>query len=295
MLKIIPPDSYDFGESPLRLVKMRRSGLGHNDRLDLLKVASEGFVAKLARHELKPGDVLAHNIALSATERTGPNRNFDGFRVQECSRWHPSFVKHARAYRNHANKNVHKSYGLVPLSHFNEKMGRIELGILYNGDKRAAERNDGLVADLEMEKLAKDEPFPTSMAVYLAFDSCSGCGNKARHRGEYCGPEKCAKYGGLRDNLGTTFADGHVLHADNPGPLKWFDISHIVGRRGADRTSFTLGRVKAAADRVKSGAELAEDWGLTTPIFRDTIAGLSGGFAKVAAELADAPDALAAP
>lgn len=284
MIKAIP-NSYDYGEPAILLIKRARYRMGANDRRELLKRASEEFVDKIARLEPKPGDVLAHNIALGSTDKFGSNRNGDGFKAAECRKNHYTFVKFARAYREHANQNPARSYGVVKLSHFNEAMHRIELAIAYNATKEAAERNGGLVAGEELEALEKDGTFPTSMATRLPYDVCSSCGNKARSRAEYCHGAMC-KHGGLRHNIGKTFADGHTLHADNPNNC-WFDISKV--KRGADRTSHTLGMVEKAASAVKSGAELAEEYGLVEPIGLPYFDGPAADYLKIAAELACRP------
>jgi hypothetical protein len=113
-------------------------------------------------------------------------------------------------------------------------------------------------------------------------DVCSGCGNKAKSRDEYCGPDLC-KYGGCRDNLAKTFEDGHTLHVDNPDPV-FFDISNVF--RPADRIAYTLGRAhyrtkhaeafeemaKAAADHQfgvekRASSSMAARLGITAPLW----------------------------
>jgi hypothetical protein len=100
------------------------------------------------------------------------------------------------------------------------------------------------------------------MACKVALDCCSGCGNKARNRSEYCDESNC-KYGGLKHNMSKVAADGHMLHADNPDP-SFFDISNVY--RPADRIAYVLGHAKAASGKVLGGAELAEMWGLYSPL-----------------------------
>jgi hypothetical protein len=194
------------------------------------------------------------------------NRNGDGFTRRTCREHHPSFTKYSRAYRNHLNKHADRSYGRVIASEFNEPMKRIELLVGYNGTEKAAEINGGLVADKELEVLNTGGDIPVSMACKVAHDTCSGCGNRARTRAEYCQGAMC-KYGGLKDNIGRTFDDGHILHADNPDPV-WFDISHV--HKPADRIAWSLGRLeKAASTGIRlvglGGAALAEEIGLTMP------------------------------
>src|SRR6185295_13738030 len=140
MVKVIPPGSWDFKDQAVQLVKLASTGLRGNDFKALVKRASFSFADKLRNVSLKPGDVPVHIIALGATEFYGPNRNGDGFKEATCRKCHDSFVKYARWYRNHANKEPDKSYGHIKFSHYNEDMHRIELLGVLNGTKEAAER-----------------------------------------------------------------------------------------------------------------------------------------------------------
>ncbi|WP_353208364.1 hypothetical protein [Sphingorhabdus sp.] len=172
---------------------------------------------------------------------------------------------------HNCNKNPAKSFGIVKASHYNEPMRRIELICALNGSKEAAERNGGLIADKEIEKLANDKDIAVSMACKIPFDKCSSCGNSAKTRAEYCDSIEHGghcKAGGLKHNIGRVMEDGHVLHADNPNP-SFFDISHVF--RPADRIAYVSGKLeKAAGVGVLSGAELAEQLGVTAPIGFDT-------------------------
>jgi hypothetical protein len=193
---------------------------------------------------------------------------------------------------HNCNKDKAKSYGLVKWSGFNDPMKRIELIVALNGSSAAADRNGGLVADKELEKLAKDKPIATSMACLVSHDVCSYCGNKAPKRDNYCvGADQGGqcKAGGLRDNIGSLVEiDGgiHHLHADNPDPT-FFDISHVY--RPADRIAYVTGLLKAAGAHVIGGAELAEVMGVTLPGELLVPAGQPAAVAtlfKLAAELA---------
>jgi hypothetical protein len=227
-------------------------------------MASE--IAKLA-HELRPDEPLVHLLAIGATEDYGSNRNGDGFRREICRQYHSTFPKLAHFYRNHQNKDKLKSYGGVKHSSFHEPMKRVELVVALNGSKEAAERNNGLFADQEMEKLAAGKDIPVSMACRVSHDICSYCGNHAPRREDYCDSVDNGghcKAGGLRDNIGALVEiDGgiHQLHADNPDP-NFFDISHVY--RPADRIAYTTGMLKAAG-HVVGGAELAEALGISVP------------------------------
>jgi hypothetical protein len=142
-------------------------------------------------------------------------------------------------------------------------MQRIELLVTLNSTDEAATRNKGLKADEEMEKLSSGNDIAVSMACRVPFDVCSGCGNQAHNRSEYCGSELC-KQGGLRTKIGVVLEDGHILHADNPSPT-FFDISKVF--RPADRIAYVMGRLEKAASAgdIMSGAQIAEEMELTAP------------------------------
>ena len=137
---------------------------------------------------------------------------------------------------------------------------------MLNATKEAAERNGGLVAATEMEKLAKGEDLATSMACRVPFDICSGCQNQARTREEYCTSGTC-KYGGCTNNLTKVAADGHILHVDNPDPT-FFDNSHVI--RPADRTAWGSTAdwlTKAAsADEFPLSSDMVEQFGIVAPM-----------------------------
>lgn len=261
MVKLIPPGSWDWGENSAQLVKVSSQGLVGDDLRQLIKRSSHVFADKVANLEVRPDESLAHLIALGSTEAWGPNRNGDGFKEATCQRYHDTFVKHARAFRHHQNKNPDKSYGVVKLSAYNDAMRRIELLVAYNNTKEAAARNGGLVADRELEKLARGEDLSVSMACTVSHDVCSGCGNRARSRSEYCDGPSC-KYGGCKTNLGKVAADGHMLHVDNPHP-RWFDISLVA--RPADRIAWGNGADYLKAASHIGGAAMAEELGVEAP------------------------------
>lgn len=293
MVKLITPDAQQFGDAVSRMIKVSSRGLRGADLGALVKRAGHQFADALRGVAFAPGEVPVHMYAIGATEAYGPNRNGDGFKVATCRKYHPTFVKYARWYRNHQNKDPKKSYGTVKLSGFNEAMKRIELVAALNGTEEAARRNGGLVADRELEKLARgDDNWGVSMACRIPFDVCSGCQKRAAHRGEYCTADTCP-YGGLAHNITKVAADGHVLHADNPDPT-FFDISDVY--RPADRIAFVLGHAKAASAEARGGAALAELAGVSCP-FGVAAAGMApaaAGRAKLAFELAEAEAGLRA-
>jgi len=263
MRKIIDTNAYDFGEEQIVEIPLSRTHnrLAGADLTQMLKSASETFINQMRDITLEPGEVPVHINAIGATERYSCNRNGDGFKEAACKKYHDTFVKHAKFYRNHKSNDPTKSYGIVKASHYNDKMRRIELIVALNGTKEAAERNGGLVADTELQKLASKQQVPTSMGCFCSHDICSGCGHKAKTRADYCDAGIC-KAGGLKKNIGQLVelnGDLHHLHADTPDPM-FNDISHVP--RQADRISYITGVLQKAAsvdDRhIICGAELAE-------------------------------------
>lgn len=264
--KIIPPGAYKYERPVAEAIKIAHDGLRGSDLRDFIKVAGYRMADALRTIKFGPGEVPIHLLAVGATEFYGPNRNGDGFDEDVCRECHPSFVKYARWYRNHQNKDPKKSYGLVKYSHYNEDMHRIELLVALNGTKEAAVRNGGLLADREMEKIARHDPnWGVSMACRVPFDVCSGCGHQSRTKAEYCTEEMC-KYGGLKNNITKVAEDGHFLHAKNPG-AKFIDMSDVW--RPADHIAYVLGCIEkaaAAGEQQLCGAELAERMGVTSSL-----------------------------
>ena len=273
MIKLITPAAYDFAEPVSQLIKLSSHGLVGEDMRQLVKRAGASVMEQFNKLAFAPGEVPVHVIALGATESTGINRNGDGFKAASCRKYHPTFVKNARWFRHHSNKRKNRSYGIFKASMYNEDMGRIELIAALNGTKEAADRNGGLVADEELEKLANNEAFDVSMAASVPLDVCSSCGHKSASRREYCDESSGCPHGGLKHNIGKVFEDGHHLHADNPDP-NWFDLSSVIKR--ADRIAMVLGRADekeealqkaAACQSIIGGAELAERAGVTLPLW----------------------------
>jgi hypothetical protein len=83
------------------LIKVARSGLRGDDFRALVKRAGHLVADAVKRLDFKPGEVGVHNISLGASEFYGPNRNGDGFKEACCRKYHKTFEKYARAYRDH--------------------------------------------------------------------------------------------------------------------------------------------------------------------------------------------------
>lgn len=254
-IKLISPGAQDFKDSPAAIIPISSRGLVGSDESNFTKRAGASAVEILRKLDLKPGEIPVHMFAIGATEFYGPNRNGDGFKEAACRDHCHTFVKYARWYRNHKNKDTKKSYGVVKAAFFNDTMKRLELIAALNGTAEAAQANGGLVADQELEKLASQtDDWGVSMAAKVPEDVCSSCGNRARTREEYCDENTCER-GGLKRNITKVARDGHILHADNPEPL-FFDISDVW--RPADRIAYVTSLVKTAnASSTIDGSTLA--------------------------------------
>ncbi len=268
IIKALASWSPAFDQPAVQIVNLSSRGLLGLDHSNFVKRASADLCRDIdaIRSQVTPHETLIHLLAIGATEDYGPNRNGDGFKRAACRQYHPTFVKYAKFYRNHANKDPSKSYGRVIKSAFNEPMKRVELLVALNNDSVAAKANNGLIADRELEKLASGKEIQVSMACRVPFDICSYCGNEAPSTAQYCDSQMC-KAGGLRENIGSLVeVDGgiHHLHADNTRPV-FFDISDVF--RGADRIARVTGMFDkvAAAGRIIKSAELARSYEITAP------------------------------
>lgn len=240
MIKTFSPNDWNFDCEVAALVKVASDGLRGHDRREFLKRASGAeniFLPHLERIKFASGEVPVHVIAVGANEAWGANRNGDIFPKKACEAYHGTFVKFAKSYRNHKNRDPLNSYGVVKCSAWNPKMLRIELLLGLNSTKEAAERNDGHVATEELAALEKDGSFAVSMACKVPYDICTSCGNQAKTRADYCKTASCPA-GGCADNLARwvkVAGDLHHLAVINDYP-SFFDISKVW--RPAERTAY---------------------------------------------------------
>lgn len=266
MQKLVPAGSWSrLADPPVARIPISSRGLLGEDYRRFVKRASHSLADHAARIEWKPGEVPVHVIAVCAYPVWGPNRNGDAFRADACRRYHDTFVKHARYYHNHQNKDPAKSYGVVKLSAFNEPMQRIELILAVNATPEAAQRNGGLVEHPDvLDKLDRNELIHVSMSCRVPFDECSICHHKAASRAEYCTADRCPG-GGCKENLGRVLDDGRQVFVYNDYP-EFFDISLVA--RPAERTA-SGGRIdyleKVSESRVVGGAELADLLEISVP------------------------------
>lgn len=268
--KVVELGSWDGPgmDVPSRMIKVSSRGLIGNDRVDFLKTASHVFADAIDNIKLADGDIPIHLNAIGATEAYGANRNGDAFNEHTCKTAHNTFVKHARYYANHKNKDPEKSYGIIKLSAYNDRMRRIELLLLGSGNKSAADRNGGLVMKAaSIDKLSRGESLPFSMACRIAHDVCSNCFNKAANRSQYCSEDTCispttGRRGfGCKTGLSKVASDGFQQFVENPDP-RFFDMSEVI--RPADRIAYgaVADYMQKAASHGQGigGAELAEIW-----------------------------------
>lgn len=207
--------------------------------------------------------LLVHG--LGSEESWGFNRNGDGFSEKwdgvdnllekDASKGYgyKTFEKNAHTFRDHRNHDPKLSIGgKVVLAAWNDKMHRVELIIPVS---------ESLAPDLT-DAIDHGEKIAVSMGAKVPFDVCGKCGNKAKHRGEYC------KH--ARDMMNHIEEDGTKYGVHNPRP-NFFDISCLGDRgtgRPADPSAFSLAKVASVqnkwagekkSDIVKEVPAVAED------------------------------------
>ena len=279
-IKTILPASFGFGEPTAVLVDVHNSGV---DGAWMDKRAAAG-VFKDSDIRPEKGYSFIHLIAMGDSDYYGMNRNGDAFMKsggyidipEPCEgasrqikinvgnvQTHDTFVKYAKVYRDHINKDPSKAHGDVVKSAHNDTMSRIELMIKVPSDKW----HD------DLEKLANGKDLPFSMSCKVPYDICTFCGNKAASRVKYCSH--------LTDHMTEMTKSGVQIGAMNDW-MKHFDISRV--RTAADRIAYGL--LKAADGVVLSGAELAEQSTLFPPVDVDDYDLFSPTETKAAAKLA---------
>ena len=151
-------------------------------------------------------------------------------------------------------------------------MRRIELLVVLNGTKLAADRNGGLVIpDRTHEKLASGNAVPWSMGCKVKHDVCQNCYKKSASPKEYCTEHDCinpdtGRRGfGCKTGLTKVADDGMVQYVENPD-CTFMDISEVTVP--ADRTAYGyLCKMAGASDTQNDinapigGAALAEHYG----------------------------------
>lgn len=268
MIKVIPSGSYEWDSPVAQLIDVHSRGI---DKAWMTKRAAV-LTDEIKSIRPEAGYSFIHLIDMGAQEAYGPNRNGDGFNEKRGTfelahpkpgmpktiemgggliEYHPTFMKFAHVYKHHQNKDPKKAIGEVKAAAYNHEMRRGELII-----KVANEHPDW---HDDIEKLSNGKDIPFSMACKVAYDICSGCGNKAKTRAEYCSH--------LSDQMSEIIKSGHQYFAINDQP-GFFDISKVF--KPADRIAWSLQKV-AGFDGI-GGAALAEQLGVTEPDFLENFA-----------------------
>lgn len=247
--------AWPFGPA-IEIIKVSRKG---PDRGWFEKHAS---ILTEERASLRPmkGHTPVYMIPMGAMEIVGFNRNADGWpggagdypihspapgnlKVAHITAGlrerHPTFVTHAKIFRNHNNKDARLSSGVIHSSAYNEPMGRVEVISFVKN----AEWED------DLNKLANGKLTGISMSSKVPLDICSNCGNVARNRHEYC---DC-----IRMHKNAILEDGHQIGMINEQPT-FFDLSGV--RANADRIGYSLARLATAqeAPEMKEAALTSE-------------------------------------
>ena len=261
--KEIAPDSWDSlrDQGIGHIVPFSSRGLTASDGQSFFRktAASEKFIYEMREVKLADGEVPIHINAIGASEVYGANRKGDAFSEQTCRDWHHTFVTDGKLYEHHINSDPKRNFGKVAAACYNDKMRRIEMLVIANGDEKTAEKNAGhAVSDKFLEKLEKNAEVAVSMGCLIRHDTCSHCGNKARTRLEYCDEDTCldpktGEYGfGCKNGLAKVASDGRMQYVDNIEP-HFFDIS-LVGTP-ADRSAYGF-----VADYLKRGETKTAAW-----------------------------------
>lgn len=208
-----------------------------HERSYLTKTASQGqFHPTIANYinEAKPipGKSQILLTALGSGEYWGDNANGDYFPESELDYegtedyGYRTFMRYAKIYKHHVNKNPHAAFGDVPLAVFNKQFHRVEL-IVHLDTAKAP----------DIAEQIEHGHYPDwSMGTRIPYDVCSICGNRAPNMKHYC---HHAKY--LMGKIDPE--TGRKVFVRNYKP-KFFDISYVL--IGADRIAKTLKKVAHA-------------------------------------------------
>lgn len=240
MIKLVSSSDFNWQDIPSSLMKVASRGLDQGWAEKRAAVLTK----ELADLRPVPGHTLVHVLAVGDTEKTGANRNGDGFSGYWNAKNHDHFIKRAHVFQNHKNHDPKLSVGSVKLSAYNAEMGRIELVLALDNVKCAE----------AVDKLEKGEEIAVSMGCKVAHDVCSICGHKAPSPRDYCDHAKYA--------MTKILDDGRQVYVDNPDP-GYFDISIVP--RPAERTAFSFRKVASADAAVVSSTILAKQAGLWVP------------------------------
>ena len=264
MLKVVLPHAFNLGVPVARIVDLHSRGV---DR-DWMQKRAAVLTKEISAVRPEKGYTYIHAISMGAQEAYGSNRNGDGFN-EKSAQWrafdpapdgpkritldgglqqfHRTFLKHAKVYKDHVNKDPALSSGAIVAEAYNPEMRRGELLLRVQNDKW----------EPELEKMANGEDPPFSMSCKVPYDICSACLHKAASRKQYCDH--------LKNDMTQVKEGGHQVFAINDRPC-FFDFSGVF--RNADRIAFGINKVASTGEMPQEfipSTMLAEMWGLKVP------------------------------
>ena len=204
-----------------------------NPEASLEKVASNEISDEIQNYitkniEKHPDYVYVLVCALGAGEVWGPNINADYFEMSEIKEHYKSFEEFGHVFTHHKNKDPKNSKGDILLSHWNDRMKRVELIVRLERTKAPNICND----------IDNDKMWDVSMGCKVPYDVCSICGNVAKTTKDYCSH--------IEEHKNEVLPDGRKVYMINKNP-RFFDISFVY--IGADKTAKTLKKIASAEKR----------------------------------------------
>jgi len=278
------------GRPPIE-VKISSRGLLDGDRRKIAAETGDRFLHEIRKieHELDRKHMkFAHVISCGATELTGCNRNADGWKAASLAEDMHTYVKHAKAFRDHRNSPEDEYFGLPKYAMYDADRGYGRVLVGYFAHPNALTDKLARVADLELSALDKHGEIKVSHGTKIPHDICVICGNHAATRANYC--ESRSKGGscslfGCKSGLAKVAEDGRMQFVDNP-QNRFYDISSIgltpKSARQADRIAYAspiehmLGKVAVDRDGcVMGSAWLSEQMQLSPRYDLQSCEGLS--------------------
>ena len=307
MVKIASPSDWATlsGIVPVE-IKISTRGFLRSDQIKIASEVGDRFIHEVRQIEDqldRENYKYAHAISCGATEKTGCNRNGDGWSASALLRDMPTYVKHSRFYRDHINKPDSPAYGHTKLAFYDPERGYGRLLVGLNATSKIAAQLKEHVADLEIDALEKLGEIKLSHGTTVGSDTCVHCGNVATKRAEYCTGQheggNCPLFG-CKHGMSKVADDGRIQFVDNPRN-KFYDISSIgltpYSANQADRvafaTLFDTDMSKYASDQggVMGSAWLAEQLGIQPRLDLLDFHSLTphqAKLAKIAVQLAEA-------
>ena len=278
MVKIASASDWEYLSNIIPVeVKISSRGFLRSDQVKIASEVGDRFIHEVRQIEDqldRTNHKYAHIISCGATSKTGCNRNGDGWSAEALARDMPTYVKHARFYRDHVNKSDSPAYGHVKLAFYDADRGYGRLLAALNATSKIAYERKEHVADLELDALDKLGEFRVSHGTTVGSDTCAHCGNVAKKRSEYClGKHEggnCPLFG-CRNGMSKVSDDGRIQYVDNPKNV-FYDISSIgltpYSANQADRVAFAslfdtdLSKYSSEQGGVMGSAWLAEQMGI---------------------------------